>query len=280
MNKPRSTASATERYTHHVNLALIGLVIAAVGMTPVRASSQIAVGSTVEEHTASSGETYTGTIPVRNTTAVPQPVRVYQEDYTFFADGTSHFDPPGSIPRSNAKWVTATGGTITVPPGAELNVAYTIHVPRDSSLTGTYWSTIMVEGAPSLPSHVGEGQIAIGSIMRYSIQLATHIGATGSRKIQFAKQEIITGSKGSPSLEFEVANIGERGYRPLLWMELYDEKGELRGKSQQQRGLIYPGTSVKQSFSLGNPAPGNYKAIVFADTGDDAIFAAQYKLHF
>ena len=280
MNKQSSVASAIERYTHCVKLARIGLLIAAIGMTPVLAASQIAVGSTVEEHTASSGETYTGVIPVRNTTAVPQPVRVYQEDYTFFADGTSHFDPPGSIARSNAKWVTASGGTITVPPGAELNVAYTIRVPRDSSLSGTYWSTIMVEGAPNLPSHVGAGQIAIGSIMRYSIQLATHIGATGSRKIQFARQQIATVTNGSPSLDFEVTNTGERGYRPLIWMELYDEKGGLRGKSQQQRGLLYPGTSVKQSFSLGNPAPGNYKAIVFADTGDDAIFAAQYKLHF
>ncbi|MDQ6770070.1 MAG: hypothetical protein M3Z54_08795 [Gemmatimonadota bacterium] len=280
MNKPGPTGNAIERHRHSVKLARIGLLIAAVGLMPAVAAAQIAVGSTVEEHTASSGETYTGVIPVRNVTAVPQPVRVYQEDYTFFADGTSHFDPPGSIARSNAKWVTASGGTITVPPGAELNVAYTIHVPRDSSLAGTYWSTIMVEAAPNLPPHVGEGQIAIGSIMRYAIQLATHIGATGSRKIQFTKQQIITGTNGLPSLEFEVANIGERGYRPLLWMELYDEKGELRGKSQQQRGLIYPGTSVKQSFSLGNPAPGNYKAIVFADTGDDAIFAAQYKLHF
>lgn len=251
-----------------------------MSLTSAVAAAQIAVGSTVEEYTASSGETYTGSIPVRNMTREPQRVRVYQEDYTFFADGTSHFDPPGSIARSNARWVTTSGGSLIVPPGGEMTVPYTIHVPADTSLAGTYWSTIMVEEAPNLPTHVAKGQVGIGSVMRYAIQLATHIGRTGSRKIQFDKQQITTGTSGSPSLELEVTNTGERGYRPLIWMELYDDKGKLSGKAQQQRGLMYPGTSVKQSFPLGNPTPGSYKAIVFADTGDDAIFAAQYKLHF
>jgi hypothetical protein len=91
---------------------------------------------------------------------------------------------------------------------------------------------------------------------------------------------VVAAADGSRALEIEVTNVGERGYRPLLWIELYDGKGKLATKSQQQRGLLYPGTSVKQRFDLGKIAEGDFKAVVFADTGDDAVFAAQYRLHF
>jgi hypothetical protein len=242
--------------------------------------SQIAVGNSVEEHTASPGDSYTGTIQVRNLTSDPQPVRIYQTDYTFFADGTSHFDPVGSVPRSNAKWITPATSSIIVPPLGEMIVGYTVRVPLGDSLAGTYWSMIMLEGAVNAGGPKAKGQLAIGSIMRYAVQLATHIGGSGSRKILLSRQSVSAADDGSHSLELEVTNVGERGYRPLLWIELYDDKGKLQTKSQQQRGLLYPGTSVKQRFDLGKTGDGNFKAVVFADTGDDAVFAAQYRLHF
>jgi hypothetical protein len=242
--------------------------------------AQIAVGNNVEEHTAFLGDNYVGTIQVRNMTTEPQPVRIYQTDYTFFADGTSHFDPMGSVPRSNAKWITPSTSSIIVPPLGEMTVGYTVRVPLGDSLAGTYWSMIMFESALNAGGPKVKGQLAIGSIMRYSVQIATHVGASGSRKISLSKQSVFATPDGSRSLELEVTNVGERGYRPLLWIELYDDKGKFQAKSQQQRGLLYPGTSVKQRFDLGKIGAGNYKAVVFADTGDDAVFAAQYRLHF
>jgi hypothetical protein len=263
-----------------IRSAKLALVAAIVALSPARLSSQIAVGNNVEEHTASPGDTYAGTIQVRNLTSEPQPVRIYQTDYMFFADGTSHFDPVGSTPRSNAKWITPSTSSIIVPPLGEMTVGYRVRVPLSDSLAGTYWSMIMLEGALNAGAPKGKGQLAIGSIMRYAVQIATHLGATGSRRILFSKQGSTTAPTGSHSLELEVTNVGERGYRPLLWVELYDDKGKVQAKSKQQRGLLYPGTSVMQRFDLGKVGAGNYKAVVFADTGDDAVFAAQYKLHF
>src|SRR5919204_6452566 len=88
---------------------------------PTIASAQIAVvGNTVEERVSAPGETYTGTIVVRNLTKQDQPVRIYQTDYLFFADGTSHFDSAGTTPRSNAKWITPTVRSLLVPPASEM----------------------------------------------------------------------------------------------------------------------------------------------------------------
>jgi len=91
---------------NRTSLRVLALMTLAVMAVPATARAQIAViGSTVEERDAAPGQRYEGTIVVRNLTTSPQPVRIYQTDYRFFADGTSHFDSAGSQPRSNARWV-------------------------------------------------------------------------------------------------------------------------------------------------------------------------------
>lgn len=247
------------------------------------AGAQIAViGSTVEERVASPGDTYVGAIVVRNQTQQDQPVRIYQTDYLFFADGTSHFDSIGTAPRSNGRWVTPTVRSLLVAAGSEMTVSYTVTVPASDSLSGTYWSAIMVEGAPTEPGRASGGrpQVGLGAVVRYAVQVATHIGATGSRKVSFASSRFVTNADTTHTFELEVRNAGERAYRPALWIEVYDEQGALRANARQERGLLYPGTSLRQQFALGRLAPGSYRAIVFADSGEDAVFAAQYTLKF
>ena len=248
---------------------------------PRPAAGQIAVvGSTVEEHTAAPGQTYEGTVLVRNLTATPQAVRIYQTDYHFFADGTSHFDAAASTPRSNAAWVKPSASSIVVPPNSETTIGYSIAVPKIDSLRGTYWSALMVEGAPSAPPAASNKQVGLGAVVRYAVQLATHLPSPGSRKVAFQNQTQSTDSTGHRIVELEVANIGDRGYRPAMWVELYNEAGALLGRREQQRGLLYPGTSLRQRFDFDALPAGAYKAVVFADTGDDAVFATQYKLQF
>ena len=92
------------------------------------------------------------------------------------------------------------------------------------------------------------------------------------------KPVIARDTTGAAVFAVNVHDDGERGYRPNIWIEVYDAEGKLAAKVSQQRGLLYPGTSLHQRFTLGALAPGSYKAIVFADTGDDAVFAAQYTI--
>lgn len=259
------------------------VLFGAMLLTPVAARAQIAVvGSTVEERAAAAGESYVGTVVVRNLTQQDQPVRIYQTDYLFFADGTSHFSDPGTTARSNAPWITPTVRSLLVPPQSEMTVTYTVKVPASDSLKGTYWSAIMVEGAPNEASRSSGGrpQVGVGSVMRYAVQVATHIQASGSRKVTFANSKFVANPDSTHSFELDVVNAGERGYRPALWIEVYDAEGALKANARQERGLLYPGTSLHQVFALGKLAPGTYRAIVFADSGEDAVFASQFTIRF
>lgn len=258
-----------------------GFALVCAAMTPVVSRAQISVvGSTVEEHTAAPGQTYEGTILIRNLTAEPQAVRIYQTDYHFFADGTSHFDAAATTPRSNAAWVTPSASSIVIPPNSETTIGYSIAVPKIDTLRGTFWSALMVEGAPTAPPAASNKQVGLGAVVRYAVQLATHLPSPGSRKVAFMNQAQSTDSSGHRAVELQVENVGDRGYRPLMWVELYNAAGALLGRREQQRGLLYPGTSLVQRFVFDALPAGSYKAVVFADTGDDAVFATQYTLQF
>ncbi|HEU4994794.1 MAG TPA: hypothetical protein VFT29_08240, partial [Gemmatimonadaceae bacterium] len=90
----------------------------------------------------------------------------------------------------------------------------------------------------------------------------------------------LTNADSTQAFELDVQNVGERAYRPALWIEVYDAQGALKVNARQERGLLYPGTSLKQTFALGQLAHGTYRAVVFADSGEDAVFASQYTLKY
>ncbi len=260
--------------------AAIAAVLLSAGST--LASAQIAVlGSTLEEHVAAPGETYRGALVVRNVTGETQRARIYQSDYLYYADGTSRFDSAGTTSRSNAHWITLGARTLVLPPNTEMTVTYEVRVPLRDSLVGTYWSAIMVEGekTPPPPSQ-RRAQVGVGAILRYAVQVATHIGSTGSRTIRFAHTQLVANPDSTKSFNVDVENVGQRGYKPALWIEVYDQKGTMQANARQERGLLYPGTSLQQTFELGKLASGTYRAIVFADSGEDAVFASQFTLKF
>lgn len=247
------------------------------------ASAQIAVlSSTVEERTVSPGDHYQGTIVVSNTTDKPQSARIYQTDYRFAHDGTSNFDEPGTSPRSNAPWITPQTSRVVVQPHSQATIPYSVVVPRADSLRGTYWSTIMVEGVPDAPTAAagGRASMQLGAVMRYAIQIATHIGSTGTHTIKWMNAAATHAADGGAQLDLDAQNTGERGYRPVLWIEVYDATGAIKAKAKQTRGLLYPGTSLHQHFDLGKLDAGTYRAVVFADTGDESVIATQYTVKF
>jgi hypothetical protein len=269
----------TLEHTFFRHLAALTLLCASA----VPSAAQIAViGSTVVERVALPGETYAGTVVVRNLTKQHQPVRIYQTDYLFYADGTSRYDVGGTAPRSNSRWVVPAQRSLIIAPLSDATVSYAVSVPKSDSLVGSYWSAIMVEAAPITPSmpSADRSNVTVGTVMRYAVQVATHIRASGSRKVTFASARVVAETDGAQVFELDVVNSGERAHRPTMWIEVYDNDGTLRAKARQERGLLYPGTSLRQRFALGRISAGAYRAVVFADSGDDAVFAAPFTLRF
>lgn len=255
----------------------------AVIVAAAPSSAQISVlSSTVEERVAATGDAYAGRITIQNTGSSAETVRLYQTDYQFSADGTSNFDAAGKQARSNAAWISLQSPQVTVLPGGTVTVPYTVNVPTADTLRGSFWSVIMVEGATkpaAVATNRAKVEVGLGTVVRYAVQVATHIGESGSRSVKFTKAGVVAGDTSS-AIELDVNDTGERAYRPVLRVELYDAAGALRGQAKQARGLLYPGSSLRQHFDFGKLPAGTYKAVIFADTGEDTVYASQYTVRF
>lgn len=246
----------------------------------------LVIGGLSREKTVNRGEKYEGLIYLKNTGDRANEIKVYQTDYLFFDDGKNFYGDPGSNPRSNAQWLSLGPKRISIPSGDTVSVYYTVNVPNDPELTGSYWSMIMVEPIPetspesTLENAKEEKQgikFGVQTIIRYGIQIVTEIDDTGTSNIRLLNKKLI-GPGGKKILQFDVENIGNRWLSPFVWAELYNKKGIYIGRFEGHRLRIYPGCSVRHRIDLTEVPKGEYKALVIVDNGDEKVFGAQYAL--
>lgn len=240
------------------------------------------IGGLSHKKQAEVGKTYKGIILIRNSGNKSQEVKLYQNDYLFFFDGTNIYGEPGKDPRSNADWLIFNPHRLTIPPDSTAAVNYTLKVPEDPKLVGTYWSVLMVEGIPETSPESGqakksETRIGITQVVRYAVQMVTHIGDTGERKLKFLDKKLLK-EEEKTILQVDIENIGERYLSQFLWVELYDEQGRYIGQFEGRRLGTFPGTSVRNRVDLSDVPKGSYKAMVVVDCGGDYIFGADYTL--
>ncbi|HEX8392851.1 MAG TPA: hypothetical protein VF665_10885 [Longimicrobium sp.] len=256
---------------------LVFLALAALAAASESAAQISVVSSTVEERQAAPGASYSGTVRVRNAGGDARTARVSAADYRFLADGRTFYDAPGSTPRSNAPWVRFSPSQLTLAPGEEATVAYTVTVPAGGDVRGSYWSVLLVETMdPASVSAARTGRLGLTPVIRYAVQLATHVGEAERRvALQGAR---VTGPGRAPALEMDIMNTGEQADRLELRMDLFRADGAPAGQRSSTRGLVYPGSSIHQAFDLRGLAPGTYRAMVTVDTGSDDVFGAEYTI--
>jgi len=256
-------------------------------LIPIGSMASISVigGLTREVKVGGSGAGVTnqGVIIIKNNGEEAQEVRVYQTDYQSFSDGKKLYDDPGKMARSNASWISFTPKQLTVPPEGTSNVNYSIKIPSNKTLVGTYWSMLMVEviSKPS-PQEVKskEGKlvtVGIKSSVRYGIQIVTNMGDTGNRNLKFLRTKFMKEGR-KRNYQIDIENIGQRWLKPLLWIELYNKDGSYIGRFEGGSVRLYPGSSGRFNVDLSEVPEGRYKALTVADCGGNDFFGATYDL--
>lgn len=258
------------------------------GITVGMAVGQISIRSPLSnDREALPGSSYEGELVIKNETDKVQQAKIYQTDYLFYSDGSNIYGDPGTDERSNASWTRISASMLTLGPNESLPLSYEVDVPftvHGNPVHGSYWSMIMIETVPELSpeSTINQDaealQYGVVQIMRYGIQIATHITGTGESILDISDTNLNKLDNGVTALELSVENSGSRMVRPELWVELYDESGAAFGRYEGIQNRIYPGTSIRQIIQLGVLEPGNYRALVIMDAGTEEVYGAEYRL--
>jgi len=225
------------------------------------------------------GQEATEIISIVNSGEEPVKVTLYKKDYFYYFENSKQltsYSSPSSLAQSNASWISIQTPEVLISPGEESDIPFTVSVPNQSGLKGTYWSMIMVE--PSVAeSEVSKGKITIKNTIRYGIQVSTTVGVpeTGDKKMDILSRTLSKDGDAS-YLQLVLKNTGIFGLNPSITMRAYDnETGSLTGEFEGNSGFLYPGTSKLYTIPFEGLKPGKYKIIVLIQDGDD-VWGAQY----
>jgi hypothetical protein len=172
---------------------------------------------------------------------------------------------------------------VTVPPKGTEWIDYEVTVPagQGNGLSGTYWSMIMVEpiaaGSRESAGAVPENAARVTQVLRYGIQVVTHIGKGGEPGLTFTNPRLLK-AEGRQVFAIDVENTGHQLLRPTLSLELYGQAGKPVGKFQGEATRLYPGTSARFPIDLGDVPKGKYLGLVVADGTGDNLFGANVEL--
>jgi hypothetical protein len=249
-------------------------------------SAQVSVdGSTVRDHRAQPSESYSGTFTIVNASDEPQEAKLYQTDYLTNANGSNSYGRPGSGVRSNGAWVSVAPSVVMLPPRSRREVTFTVTVPAEQSLSGSYWSMVMVEGVPHGSSEStlpvpgrSRVQAAVVTRTRYAVQIITQVGAPIKPVATFDAPAVHAAKDGTKELQLDLVNTGIRSFAPSFTLEVYTQDGTRVTSAAASREMLYPGTSLRQHFVLRALPSGTYRALVTMDAGDDTVLGAQYTL--
>ncbi|NMF88130.1 hypothetical protein [Aromatoleum petrolei] len=254
--------------------------VAVVCLLSAAAQAGINVEGTLsEERIAHAGETYRGTLVIRNPGPEPVEVKLYQTDYRFDAEGRNDYAEPGSLVRSNARWIRLGQPQFRIAPGQTVHAPYEVRVPEDARLKGTYWSMVMVEplSRGESVSAPKERAVQLAQVVRFAVQIVTQIGQGTEPELAFARPMTVV-KDGRRLFSVDVANNGERWIRSRFWLELYTYQGRPQAKIDGEKHRIYPGTSVRARFDISDVPPGQYRALIVADGEKEDLYGTELKI--
>lgn len=231
-----------------------------------------------QEYTATPGERIEGSISLSNSNNGPARVRTNHNDYLFNHEGRNSFPEAGSQERSNAKWITwHSPQTFDIGPKSVSKLKFTVDIPKDPKLCGTYWSILFVEEEGITPTAPKDRHVAVTTKVRYGVQVITHIDESGEADLKIISQEI-TEKEGEKLLKIGVENVGTRSTRPEGALTLFDKKGTKLKQITGNRANIFPGCSHSFYFDLEEVQKGEYQSLIVFEGKSDDIFGVMKDL--
>lgn len=233
------------------------------------------------EFNVEKGMVYRGSIHLENPSLKEQNIKFYFQDYRYYASGEVFYDDPAlkHNPRSNAEWISLPTMFLTLKPESKYELPFEIHVPDSLVKDGTFWCMIMAEGVePVVFDEAPQEAIQIRSVIRYGIQIATHVSKKETKDIVFENFALQYDKEKKPTLSFDIQNSGNVSLKPDLKIELFNKEGKSVKVFHNPRGRIYPEMSIRNTISLSDIEQGAYKALILADTENDDVFATEINI--
>ncbi|MBI3962092.1 MAG: hypothetical protein HY335_05025 [Deinococcus sp.] len=266
MKLPLGQTSTTFRLA-----VLMASLLAFLG--PQQAEAQgIAVSPPNFEATLALGESATGEFTLFNRAPDQAQVNVEVVDWTMNQGGEIAFLPPGSQPRSAARFIILSQTQFNLDPEAETVLRFTVSLPNDASLQGGYTALVVFTTVPVASTE----QIGLSFSAQIAAGVNLVVNGTAQPQGQPTRLETLVSPEGTRQVVVTFQNTGNVLLRVTGTLSLRDLFGEPVMDLPIAGGAVLPDSL--RDFKVDLPPeimPGQYLALALFDFGSEQLLAGQ-----
>ncbi len=216
------------------------------------------------------GASQTGLTSVRDNNAVGSPpirFKVSLRDWTLDQSGQPTFADPGTMPDSCAPWMTVTPSELSVSPGQDQLVRYTVTAPPGSQ--GSYHCIILLTSAPE-PAIVHNTSVNVCGCIGNTVYV--QVGPPVYRA------KITSLAVTTKNVALTVENTGSSYVRLGGVVKIADSTGNVIQQIKIPGYVVLPGSNnlrIVTMDTLSDLPSGAYTATAILDYGGDALLGAR-----
>ena len=196
-------------------------------------------------------------------------------DYANNFKGQHFYEDPSTLPRSNASWIELSCEHLTLAPKEQVDIFYTVSVPLDSTLSGSYWSVLLIEPQSLAPATVSnDDKFQLNVKIRFAHHIVSTIGEPKGKLKILCKSLLSIEERTFFCIDVE--NIGNYFLRPKAVLKLYNEDGVLEATLTSSHERLYPNNSSRYLFDVDTLRQKKYKGFLLLDNGDKNLFGENF----
>lgn len=233
-------------------------------------SNVVIINGLTHVHQSKSGALISGVIQLRNTSETEQRIVFYLNDMVQECGKETVLTPKIINSRSLFNWFTTSVNERVLAPKEDFELLYTINVPNEDNLLGSYWGVLMVEIEKPIKEDQLEHGLKLESKVRYGIQIITDINTFKIPELEFNNIEF-KDEANEKLILVDVQNNGVFVAQPDLYIELFNKEGVRIKRDEVRLKKVYPNSCKLFSFDVTDIPPGSYTATIAADNNQNIL---------
>ena len=221
-------------------------------------------------YSGNSGDAIQGEVILVNTSDKSQRVRFELNEAIFSCSSSRVFTEGNPHQRSSSLWFESDLMEKTLAPREKYSYRFTIHIPNDRSLRGSFWTALMVTVERPIREETLRNGIDLNTKVRYAVGLLTNVNEYDEVNLDFAQVDLAKDTlQFQKALNIQIRNEGTFIEGVELVLEVYDIQGRKITEFTTDRNMVFPGVCKNYLLDISNLPPGEYQCLLLADARDE-----------
>ncbi|MEP5254404.1 MAG: hypothetical protein ABJQ39_05030 [Winogradskyella arenosi] len=249
---------------------LLTIIFLLLCVSSIHANVVIINGLT-HSYSGVSGQIFYGEVLLANTSSEEQRITFSLSEALYSCESGRVFSEGIAHQNSSTAWFKSSVMDKTLAAKERYVFKYSISVPNDDALKGSFWTTLMINVEKPIREEV-VNDIGLDTKIRYAIRLLTDVNFSDEVNIDF--KDISLKSKGNGAekqLDINIYNENIFIENVKLALELYDANGNLVLEVPTKRLKVFPNVCRVYSIDLEGLPIGEYQCVIVADSRDEFL---------